>query len=293
MAGSAEGADDEGVSEAYRIRREPVDGNVDLGDRDIAPRNEILRTEVGSGVHGMAIPGTDDHDEMGVYLEEPDQVLGLAPRPGHWIWRTQPMGARSGPGDVDLTMYSLHKFLRLALAGNPTVLIPLYAQGSAVMVCSALGEELRDLTPAIVSARAARRFLGYLDGQRERMLGGGRQSHVPNRPELVEAHGYDTKYASHALRLGRQGVELATTGALSLPLPSDDLEQCVAVKRGEVPFETALAWIDEARAELADVVDGDRLALPAEPDLPRVYAWMASAQQRHWAERGLLWGGLL
>ena len=80
--------------------------NVDLGDREVAPRNEIVRAEVGSGVHGMAIPGTDDHDELAVYVEEPGQVLGLAQSPGHWIWRTQPMGARSGPGDIALTAVS-------------------------------------------------------------------------------------------------------------------------------------------------------------------------------------------
>ncbi|MFN8085070.1 MAG: hypothetical protein U0Q14_12650 [Dermatophilaceae bacterium] len=38
----------------------PARPNVDIGDHEIAPRNEILRTEVGSGVHGMAIAGTDD-----------------------------------------------------------------------------------------------------------------------------------------------------------------------------------------------------------------------------------------
>jgi len=276
----------ESVSDAYRAAAQP--GNVDLGDRDIAPRGEILRTEVGSGVHGMAIAGTDDHDEMGVYIEAPEQVLALAPRPQHWIWRTQPMGARSGPGDVDLTMYSLAKFLRLALAGNPTVLIPLYAQGPAVLTISDLGAELRDLTPSIVSVAAARRFLGYLDGQRERMLGGGRQSAVPNRPELVAAHGYDTKYASHALRLGRQGVELARTGRLSLPLPEPDRLQCLAVKRGDVGFREALALIDTARADLAGLIDSGDMALPEAPDVDRVGAWMISAQVRHWRERELL-----
>jgi uncharacterized protein len=39
------------------------------GERDLALAGEILRTVVGSGVHGIAIPGTDDHDEMGVYIE--------------------------------------------------------------------------------------------------------------------------------------------------------------------------------------------------------------------------------
>lgn len=93
------------MSDAYlstEVVAAAVGDNVDLGDSTIAPANEILRSEVGSGVHGMAIAGTDDHDEMGVYIEEPTQVLGLAKRPGHWIWRSQAMGARSGPGDTDL-----------------------------------------------------------------------------------------------------------------------------------------------------------------------------------------------
>ena len=36
--------------------------------------------------------------------------------------RTQPEGVRSGPGDLDLIVYSLRKWMRLALTGNPTVL---------------------------------------------------------------------------------------------------------------------------------------------------------------------------
>jgi len=52
--------------------------------------------------------------------------------------------------------------------------------------------------PAIVSKRAGRGYLGYLRGQKERLLGTRGQKRV-NRPELVEAHGFDTKYAMHAL----------------------------------------------------------------------------------------------
>ena len=49
----------------------------EYGDRGAALAGEILRTVVGSGVHGIAIPGTDDHDEMGVYIEPPEVVLGI------------------------------------------------------------------------------------------------------------------------------------------------------------------------------------------------------------------------
>lgn len=78
----------------------------------------MLRTVVGSGVHGIAIEGTDDHDEMGVFVEPADRVLGLGRPANHYVYRTQPEGARSGPGDVDLVMYSLRKYLRLATKGN-------------------------------------------------------------------------------------------------------------------------------------------------------------------------------
>ena len=261
--------------------------NVDLGDREVAPRNEILRAEVGSGVHGMAIAGTDDHDELAVYVEEPGQLLGLVATPGHWVWRTQPMGARSGHGDIDLTAYSLRKFLRLATSGNPTVLLPFFATGRSLIATTPLGDELRALAPQVLSALAGRRFLGYLDGQLERMLGGGRQSRVPSRPELVERHGYDTKYASHALRLGRQGVELMLTGTLSLPLRSDDLAACLAVKRGEVDQAEALRLIEASRAELAGILDSGGGVLRPKPDLEGVNDWLVSAHRRHWADRGL------
>jgi hypothetical protein len=89
------------------------------GDRAVATRGEILRTVVGSGVHGLAIAGTDDHDEMGVYIEPPSHVVGLREPVRHYVFRTQPEGARSGPGDTDLVSYSLHKYLRLATKWSP------------------------------------------------------------------------------------------------------------------------------------------------------------------------------
>lgn len=258
--------------------------NVSVGDRDIALANEIVRTVVGSGVHGMAIPGTDDHDEMGVYIERPEQVMGLAPTAEHYVARTQPDGVRSGPGDTDLTIYSLRKFMRLATAGNPTILTLLYAPEGDVLIRTSYGGQLRALASQIVSQKAGWRFLGYLDGQRERMTGGGNQARVPNRPELIEAHGYDTKYASHALRLGLQGLELVRTGHLTLPLNRATLGTCMEVKRGTVPFDEALARIDDVRAALADAIDHSPHVLAPEPDMIAVNAWMIHAHQSHWAD---------
>lgn len=130
------------------------------GDRDIALGGEILRTVVGSGVHGIAIEGTDAHDEMGVFIEPPTHVIGLYRAAEHYVFRTQPEGARSGPGDTDLVMYSLRTYLRMATKGNPTALLPLFAPQPAVLTISPLGQELREMAASVVLQQAVYRFLG-------------------------------------------------------------------------------------------------------------------------------------
>ncbi|WP_116950244.1 nucleotidyltransferase domain-containing protein [Jiangella endophytica] len=260
--------------------------NVEYGDPDVALPNEILRSVVGSGVHGIAIAGTDDHDEMGVYIEPPESVVGLLPRQPHYVWRTQPEGVRSGHGDTDLVLYSLRKYLKLALKGNPTVLLPLYAPEADLVVVSPLGTELRALAGAFLSRQAAERFLGYMTAQHERMLGSGRRNRVPNRPELIERYGWDVKYGSHALRLAYQGREIALDGRLSLPLRPDERERVLAVKRGEVARDEVSVEITAVEAEVRTALDGGRSPLPPEADRRRISAWAVDAQRRHWGWAG-------
>lgn len=253
------------------------------GNRDVAMAGEILRTVVGSGVHGIAIAGTDDHDEMGVYIEPPQHVIGLYRSVTHYVWRSQPEGARSGPGDTDLVMYSLRRYLRLATVGNPTVLLPLYAPDEAVLVCRPLGTQLRALAPTVLSQQAVRRFLGYMNGQRNRLLARGRHSRVPNRPELVARYGYDVKYASHALRLAYQGLEIVRDGQLTLPMPEPERERVLRVKRGEVSdLAEVLTEIDQVQRAVQDHLDTGRTPLPAQPDLAAISTWAASAHREFW-----------
>lgn len=72
----------------------------------IAENGMILRVLVGSGVHGTAIEGQDDRDEMGVCVESHNSVVGLE-KFEHYEFRTQPEGVCPGPGDLDLIVYSL------------------------------------------------------------------------------------------------------------------------------------------------------------------------------------------
>jgi len=254
----------------------------EYGDREVARRGEILRTVVGSGVHGIAIAGTDDHDEMGVYIEPPGNVVGILGSAQHYVFRTQPEGARSGPGDTDLVSYSLHKYLRLATKGNPTALLPLYAPADAVITVTELGRELRALAPKVLSRAAVHRFLGYLDAQRQRLLGQSKGK-MPSRPELVARYGYDVKYASHALRLAYQGLEVARDAQLTLPMPAVERERVLAVKRGDVSrLDDVLDEIAGVRGRVEELLASGKSPLPESADYAAISDWAVGAHRRHW-----------
>ncbi|SDK90873.1 Predicted nucleotidyltransferase [Glycomyces sambucus] len=249
----------------------------------VARANEILRTEAGSGVHGLAIAGVSDHDEAGVFVEPAEHVVGLAGPVDHHTWRDRPEGARSEAGDRECTLYSLRKFLRLAVAGNPNLLLVMCAPESSVYRTTALGDELRALAPAFLSRDAARRAVGYLDGQVAMLLGRGRQKDMPKRPELVAAHGYDTKFASHALRLGLQALELTEHARLTLPMPEADRERVLRVKSGGVPdLDAVLAEVTAVRDRAEALLEAGRTPLPEAPDTERISAWSVDAHRRHW-----------
>jgi uncharacterized protein len=250
---------------------------VDPGE--IVERGTILRGTVGSTVHGLHHGGQDDRDEMAVFLEPPEHLLGLVGPFEHLVERTQPEGVRSGPGDLDLIAYSLRKYVRLALKGHPTILLLLFVPDELVSVRTELGEELLALRPAILSRRAGRGYLGYLRGQKERLLGSRGQKNV-NRPELVEAHGYDTKYAMHAARLGYQGLELLESGWLTLPMPEPARSRVMAIRLGERSFAEAVAEIEDVEQRLATALE--RTELPPEPDRVAVDRFLIDAYRRFW-----------
>jgi uncharacterized protein len=211
----------------------------------------VLSDSGRSGVHGTSITGQDDRDEMGLCLEPPQFVTGLARVPNgtgglapsvrfeqyerHTAWdRPGGLANRSGAGDLDVIIYSARKWARLALAGNPTVLLVLFVPDHEVVYRNQVGTELAANAHRFVSRLAAGRYLGYLKAQKVAMTGGA-GAHT-NRPELVAVHGYDTKYAMHALRLGLQGIELLSTGRITLPVPEPHREYLRSIRRGERPW---------------------------------------------------------
>jgi len=252
----------------------------------MAERTTILRVPAGSNLHGLNVPGTDDSDEVAICVEDIDAALGFSEF-DQYIYRTAAEregkhDASSQCGDLDLTIFSLRKFLRLAMQGNPQILqclfvpVPLWIKGDA------RGAQLQEMAPLIVSRHAGSRYLGYLEAQKQRLMGERGQKKV-NRPKLEAEHGFDTKYAMHILRLGFQGVELMSTGTLTLPMPEKDRAFVYATRLGQVPLQDVLTRAGELERQIKDMLLD--APVPAEPAREELQAWMVSMYFENWKAR--------
>jgi hypothetical protein len=187
--------------------------------------------------------------------------------------------SRSGPGDTNRTLYSLRRFVRLAASGNQSILMCFWAP---VISVTEDGLELRALGDAFVGRHVVPRYRGYMQAQAERLVGIRGSGHGKRgsgqRQELVNEHGYDTKFAMHCARLGFQGLELLSSGRLQLPIEGEPAEWLRAVRRGEVPF--AEWWerslVLDAKLEAMAVDE----SLPAGADRERIEACLVAVHLR-------------
>jgi predicted nucleotidyltransferase len=242
----------------------------------------ILEVQTGSRLIGCEL-NSSDNDAMAILVEPFADVMAFSPFKNDVYRdaevRTGDPHAKSQPGELDLSMYGLREYLRLVLKGNPTLTELLFVPKEMCSVYKAGARLIQDMATKMVSQRTLRAYLGYMANQRERLLGERGQKRT-NRPELVEAYGYDTKYAYHVLRLGCQGNQLAAKGRLEFPLEGHVRASLLSVRKGEVCLNDAVEWMTELERLLEIKLKASEL--PAEPDYVRVEKMMQDIYWESW-----------
>jgi hypothetical protein len=123
--------------------------------------------------------------------------------------------------------------------------------------------------------RAGRALLGYVDAQWRGLVG---DRHATRTRELSREHGYNTKYAMPALRIAHQGLELLSTGRITLPIADPERSRWLQVRRGEVPLRDVLNRLHEQSVRLEDTMLASDL--PDEPDRKAVDRLLVNAYER-------------
>jgi hypothetical protein len=144
--------------------------------RKMAERTTILRVPAGSNLHGLNVPGHDDTDEVGICVED----IGRGAR----VLRVRAVhlpdggGARRQARRAEPARRSRPDHLQPAEvpaagdAGQPAdPAVPVRAAVTSAFYRDARGAQLQELAPLIVSRHAGARYLGYLEAQRQRLLG--------------------------------------------------------------------------------------------------------------------------
>lgn len=213
----------------------------------------LLSGIVGSTAYGLARPGSDV-DRLGIYAVPTEQLHGLrGPTETHVF--TAP----------DRTLHEAAKWCRLALGGNPTVMELVWLPGELYEVRTSLGNELIDIRRSLLSAKRVRdAYLGYATQQFRRLEARGDGSFSADTRKRT------AKHARHLKRLCHQGLELYTTGRLTIRV--DDPQEY-----HDFGEQVATHGVDAARPLLAEyeaAFDRNRSTLPEQPDESAVEAWL-------------------
>lgn len=228
---------------------------------DIAPHCLAIGV-IGSDSHGTKIApengGIDDTDYMGIVLPPARHLIGLGTWE-HWVYPPDANG-------LDVTLYSLKKFVGLLLKSNPNVLGFLWLRPDFYVHASPALVQLIEARAAFASKQAYPSFIGYAHSQIRKMEANVFNGYMGDkRKRLVEKHGYDTKNASHLIRLLRTGIEFLNTGTINVY--REDADELVAIKRGawsleSVKRESARLFLEAEEAKNAST-------LPEDPDYDR------------------------
>lgn len=224
-----------------------------------APWATLLAGVVGSHAYGLA-HADSDVDRFAVAAAPTASLLGLRPP------TERELTVQSHEPDV--VTHEAVKFCRLALKCNPSVLEALYLTDYEVL--TPFGASLVERRDAFLSATAVRNaFLGYADGQFERLEAAGRFAKVP--VSRIEKH------SRHLHRLCVQGLELYATGTLTVRLADPQ----VTIDFGkQVAADPAVAQAFLVQVE--DQFDAARTPLPSLPSETLIESWLLDVRAAHY-----------
>jgi hypothetical protein len=209
----------------------------------------IFRCIVGSTAYGLNQEDSDV-DRRGFYLPPANLHWGLAGVPEQL------------ETDHEECYWEIEKFIRLGLKANPNILECLYSP--LVETCTPLATELIDIRHVFLSRHIHRTYNSYVLSQFKKL-----------ERDLRNQHGVRWKHVMHLIRLLLSGAAVLKHGFVSLRV-DEHREKLLAIRRGEVPWETVDEWRLKLHCELDGMLESTRL--PEHPDYARANEFLLRAR---------------
>ncbi len=185
--------------------------------------------------------------------------------------------ARGGKGrEYDLQIYNIVKYCQLCMECNPNMIDSLFTHETMVQHITQVGQILRDHRKKFLHQGVCDKFKGYAYAQVHKM-----QTKTPDegskRAQVVEKHGYDSKFAYHVVRLLGEAEQILLEGDLDL---QRNREQLKSIRRGEWTMPQILDYFEKKRVDLEGV--RAKSSLPAGPDEDAIRSLLLQCLEAHY-----------
>lgn len=151
--------------------------------------------------------------------------------------------------DPDEIIYSLNKFVKLALNCNPNIIELLFIDNQDLILIEDINFKYfrKKYREAFLSKRIFTSYFGYASSQIHKIktLGNCLPDPSSRRGKDIMKNGYDTKAASHIIRLLVQAEQLILEKRISFPIKSDQLTICKNIREGLLTYYDVKKIIEE------------------------------------------------
>lgn len=250
------------------------------------PSNVQYETIMGSVAYGVS-SDTSDIDLYGFCIPPKDDMFphlrGEVPGFGRQHRRfeqyqehhLQDKDVLGGHGRTyDISMFSIAKFFHLAMENNPNVLDSLFTPINCVLHSTGVGNMVRDARRSFLHKGSWYKFKGYAYSQLHKIA---IKTPIGKRKELVEAHGYDTKFAYHVVRLLNEAEQIMVDCDIDLQRNNEQLK---SIRRGEWTEQGIREWAADKEKRLEAVYLESKLR--NSPDEPTIKQLLLNCLEQHY-----------
>src|SRR5262249_3896486 len=157
---------------------------------------------------------------------------------------------------------------------NAKVMGGLFRAATWVLHSTRVGNLVRENRRLFLHRGAWPKFKGYAYSQLHKLA---LKQPKGKRADLVAAHGYDTKFAYHVVRLLGEVEQILVEGDIDL---QRDNERLKAIRRGEWSEAGLRQWAADKEADLERAYAAS--ALPPTPDEGKLKALLLSCLEEHY-----------
>lgn len=248
------------------------------------PQNIHYEVIAGSVSYGIS-SDTSDMDVVGFCIPE-KQVLfphlaGEIPDFGRQIqrfkvWQQHHIMDNEARQEYDFSIYSIVKYVQLAMENNPNILDSLFTPQRCVLFCSSVAQIIRENRRTFLHKGSYQKFKGYMFSQLHKIEQKTNSSN-PKRADTIQKHGFDTKFASHAVRLGLEVEQILIEGDLDIERNREVLK---SIRRGEWTIERIKEFCSQKERHLDDLYQ--KSTLRHSPDEDSIKNLLMTCLEHHY-----------